>query len=88
MSARQLAPWRYKGTRGLVRVSIFHTGTVTHTVSSLKGRNSVSQTKLLFSYPATYVGVGACAAARKPAVPTRSDLCYEVFDREIVAKRC
>ena len=38
--------------------------------------------------PLKHVGVGACAAAHKPAVPTRSDLCYDVLDREIVAKRC
>ena len=38
--------------------------------------------------PLKHVGVGACAAARKPAVPTRADICYDVVDREIVAKRC
>ena len=38
--------------------------------------------------PLKHVGVGACAAAHKPAVPTRSDLCYKVVDREIVAQRC
>ena len=38
--------------------------------------------------PLKHVGVGACAAARKPAVPTRADLCYEVVDREIVATKC
>ena len=37
--------------------------------------------------PLKHVGVGACASAHKPAV-VREDLCYEVFDREIVAKRC
>ena len=36
--------------------------------------------------PLKHVGVGACASAHKPAVPTRADLCYEVVDREIVAK--
>ena len=38
--------------------------------------------------PLKHVGVGACAAARKPAVPTRTDICYDVVDREIVAKIC
>ena len=31
---------------------------------------------------------GPCGAARKPAVPTRADLCYGVVDREIVATKC
>ena len=38
--------------------------------------------------PLKHVGVGACAAARKPAVPTRTDICYGVVDREIVATKC
>ena len=36
-----------------------------------------------------HVGLsGPCGAARKPAVPTRADLCYGVVDREIVATKC
>ena len=31
---------------------------------------------------------GPCGGARKPAVPTRADLCYGVVDREIVATKC
>ena len=38
--------------------------------------------------PLKHVGMGACAPARRPVTPTRADLCYEVVDREIVAKRC
>ena len=35
------------------------------------------------------VGLGGpCGPARKPAVPTRADLCYGVVDREIVATKC
>jgi len=39
--------------------------------------------------PLRHVGLaGPCGAARKPAVPTRADLCYGVVDREIVATKC
>ena len=39
--------------------------------------------------PLWHVGLaGPCGAARKPAVPTRADLCYGVVDREIVATKC
>ena len=39
--------------------------------------------------PLWHVGLaGPCGAARKPAVPTRADLCYSVVDREIVATKC
>ena len=42
----------------------------------------------ILDHPLKHVGIGACAAARKPAVPTRADLCYGVVDREIVATKC
>ena len=55
-----------------------------------------SRTVLLVEYmevhktlPLWHVGLGGpCGPARKNKVPTRADLCYDVVDGEIVAKKC